>query len=166
VIALVTAGAGFLLAVLWFDLMFDVQVLRHRDGDLPRPVLASIAAYYRRVTVGARPMTWLIAVVMAGTIAATGAEILRDDMSKGSAWASFALAVSAIGLAMLQTFPSAVRLAAAVLDENGTAVDAAGGATGNARQAQSRLARSICRDHLLCLAAIGLLLAIQLRAAA
>jgi hypothetical protein len=26
----VTAGAGFLLAVLWFDLMFDVQVLAHR----------------------------------------------------------------------------------------------------------------------------------------
>ena len=26
--AFVTAGAGFLLAVLWFDLMFDVQVLR------------------------------------------------------------------------------------------------------------------------------------------
>ena len=35
----VVAGAGFLLAVLWFDLMFDVQVLRHRGpGDLPEPV--------------------------------------------------------------------------------------------------------------------------------
>jgi NADH:ubiquinone oxidoreductase subunit 6 (subunit J) len=138
--------------------MFDVQVLRHRDGHVPQPVLTSIAAYYRRVTVEARPLTWLVAVVMAGTIAATGAEIVRDDMSKGSAWASFALAVSAIGLAMLHTFPSAVRLATAVLDRNETAADA--------RQAQSRLARSICRDHLLCLAAIGLLLAIQLRAAA
>jgi hypothetical protein len=31
VTAFVTAGAGFLLAVLWFDLMFDVQALRHRD---------------------------------------------------------------------------------------------------------------------------------------
>jgi hypothetical protein len=37
----VAAGAGFLLAVLWFDLMFDVQALRHPEGDLPEPVLAS-----------------------------------------------------------------------------------------------------------------------------
>jgi hypothetical protein len=154
VTALVTAGAGFLLAVLWFDLMFDAQVLRHRDGQVPRPVLESIAAYYRRVTIDARPMTWLIAVVMAGTIGATGAEILRDDMSKASAWASFVLAVSAIGLAMLHTFPNAIRLAAAVHNQTEGA------------EVQSRLARSICRDHLLCLAAVGLLLAIQLRAAA
>jgi hypothetical protein len=150
VIALVTAGGGFLLAVLWFDLMFDVQVLRHRDGEVPQPVLASIAAYYRRVTVEARPMSRLIAVVMVGTIAATGAEILRGDITKGSAWASFVLVISAVGLAMLHTFPSAVRLATGM----------------GAGEAQSRLARSICRDHLLCLAAIGLLLAIQLRAAA
>jgi len=38
--AFVAAGAGFLAAVLWFDLMFDVQVARHRDGALPEPVLA------------------------------------------------------------------------------------------------------------------------------
>ena len=31
----VTAGAGFLLAVLWFDLMFDVQALFHRGRELP-----------------------------------------------------------------------------------------------------------------------------------
>jgi hypothetical protein len=153
-IALVTAGGGFLLSVLWFDLMFDVQVLRHRQGEVPQPVLASIAAYYRRVTVEARPMSRLVAVVMVGTIAATGAEILRGDVSKWSAWASFVLAVSAVGVAMLHTFPSAVRLATGM-----RAADDTG-------EAQSRLARSICRDHLLCLAAIGLLLAIQLRAAA
>jgi len=28
------AGAGFLLAVLWFDLMFDVQTRKY-TGDLP-----------------------------------------------------------------------------------------------------------------------------------
>ena len=45
------ACGGFLLAVLWFDLMFDVQVLRHGSAAvLPEPVLASIAGYYRRVT--------------------------------------------------------------------------------------------------------------------
>jgi hypothetical protein len=46
VTALVTAGSGFLLAVLWFDLMFDVQVLRRRErgGEVPEEVLASIAS--------------------------------------------------------------------------------------------------------------------------
>src|SRR2546423_1333806 len=103
VIALVTAGGGFLLAVLWFDLMFDVQVLRHRDDDPPDHVLASIAAYYRRVTTEARPMNRLVALVMVGTIVATGAEIVRGDMSKGAAAASFVLAGSARALAMLHT---------------------------------------------------------------
>ena len=43
------AGAGFLLAVLWFDLMFDVQTRKHTGDLLPPEVLASISAYYRRV---------------------------------------------------------------------------------------------------------------------
>ena len=53
----VIACGGFLLAVLWMDLMFDVQVLRHRGSTAPLPedVLASIAAYYRRVTTDAEP---------------------------------------------------------------------------------------------------------------
>ena len=37
------ACGGFLLAVLWMDLMFDVQVLPHRHlPELPEAVLASI----------------------------------------------------------------------------------------------------------------------------
>ena len=39
------AGAGFLLAVLWFDLMFDVQTRKYPDEALPAEVLASISAY-------------------------------------------------------------------------------------------------------------------------
>ena len=77
--AFVTAGAGFLLAVLWFDLMFDVQVLRHRDTDVPEETLASIAAYYRRVTTAARPMNRLIAGVMLATIASIVVQLVRED---------------------------------------------------------------------------------------
>jgi hypothetical protein len=40
------AGAGFLLAVLWFDLMFDVQSRKHASDPLPTEILASISAYY------------------------------------------------------------------------------------------------------------------------
>jgi hypothetical protein len=45
------AGAGFLLTVLCFDLMFDVQTRKHAGDPLPPEVLASIfLACYRRVT--------------------------------------------------------------------------------------------------------------------
>src|SRR3989442_7537499 len=68
----VTGGAGFLLAVLWFDLMFDVQVLEHRAGDLPEEVLTSIAGYYRRVTTSASPMNRLVAAAMLASLVAIG----------------------------------------------------------------------------------------------
>ena len=143
----VTAGAGFLLAVLWFDLMFDVQVLRHHDRELPE-ALASISAYYRRVTTAARPMNLLIGAVMAGMLIAIVAQIATDDVAGWAGWASLALGGSAIALAAIHTYPAAVRL--------GQRLDA--------MEAQLRIARSIGRDHLLCLAAISSLLAIQLAA--
>ncbi|CAM5698688.1 hypothetical protein MAUB1S_02787 [Mycolicibacterium aubagnense] len=74
------AGSGFLIAVLWMDLIFDVQVLRHRrSADLPEPVLASIAAYYHRATTTSRPMSLLIAAVMAILLVA----LIFDDFHGG-----------------------------------------------------------------------------------
>jgi hypothetical protein len=93
--ALVTAGAGFLLAVLWFDLMFDVQALRGRERELPEEVLASIAGYYRRVTTTARPMDRLIALVMLATLAGIVAELVRGDTPAWVAWTSAAPIASA-----------------------------------------------------------------------
>ena len=148
VTAFVTAGAGFLLAVLWFDLMFDVQVLRHPGRELPAEALESISAYYRRVTTGARPMNLLIGTVMAAMVGAIAAQIATDDVPKWAGWTSLALGGSAIALAATHTYPAAVRL----------------GRRAGPVQAQMRLARSIGRDHLLCLAAIVSLLAIQLAA--
>jgi hypothetical protein len=142
---LTAAGAGFLLAVLWFDLMFDVQALRQENG-VPEPVLASISAYYRRVTTDARPMNRLVAAVMLATIASTVAEVVRNHDPRWAAWASLALVVSAVALAGARTVPRAVRL--------GTCRDSAAD--------QSVLARSILGDHLICLTAIAALLVIQL----
>ena len=144
--ALVAAGAGFLLAVLWFDLMFDVQVLPHRGHELPEEALASIASYYRRVTTAARPMNRLIALVMIATLAAIVVEIVQRDGPTWVPWASLALAVPPIALAGGRTVPSAVRL----------------GARRDPTQRQSALARSICRQHLFCVTAIAALLALQL----
>jgi hypothetical protein len=146
VTAFVASGAGFLLAVLWFDLMFDVQVRGHRGRELPETVLASISAYYRRVTTAARPMNWLIATVMVATLVAIGAQFAEGDAPDWVGWASLVLAGSPISLAAAHTVPSAVRL----------------GSRGDSAEVQSRLARSIFRDHLLCVVAIAALLAIQL----
>jgi hypothetical protein len=142
----VTAGAGFLLAVLWFDLMFDVQTLRHRSGDLPDEVLTSISTYYARVTTAARPMNRLISLTMLATTAFLIAQLAGDDAPDWTAIASLAIVVSAIGLAGSHTVPSAVRL--------GTATDDV--------HERTRLARAITRDHLYCLAAIAAVLVLQL----
>lgn len=144
--AFVTGGAGFLLAVLWFDLMFDVQVARRRERELPAAALASISAYYGRVTIGASPMNRLVAAVMLATLAAIVVQIAEGDAPAWVGWASLALAGSAVSVAAGHTVPAAVRLGRRV----------------GPVELESRLARSILRDHLLCIAAIAAVLVIQL----
>ena len=144
--AFVTAGAGFLLSVLWFDLMFDVQVLRYPASRVPEPALASIARYYRRVTTDARPMNRLVALVMLGTLTAIVIQIAKGDDPAWVAWTSLVLAGGAIGLAAGHTFGAARRL----------------GARADVPVLQGRLARSILRDHLVCIGAIGSVLVLQL----
>lgn len=147
----VSAGAGFLLAVLWFDLMHDVQVRGHDPaGPLPEAVLASIAGYYARVTTGARPMNRLIAVVMVATVVAVVVEIVRGLEPAWLPWTTLALAVAPIALAGGRTVPSAVRL----------------GARRDDIATQSRLAHRIYGDHLVCLACITVGLLLQLASAA
>jgi hypothetical protein len=144
----IAAGAGFLLAVLWFDLMFDVQVARHRSGGLPERVLASIAAYYHRVTTTARPMNRLVAAVMLGTLGTIIAQIARGYHPHWLGWVSLALAGGPILLAGVHTVPNAVRL----------------GGRGDPIERQAHLARSILLDHLLCALGILALLVVQLAA--
>ena len=146
--AFASAGAGFLLAVLWFDLMFDVQALRSPRGVLPEQALASIAGYYGRVTTAARPMNRLVAAAMVATIGVLIAEIAAAEYSAWVGWASLALTLPAVALAALRTVPSAVRL----------------GSRRDPPEQQSELARSIGHDHLFCILAIATVLAVQLSA--
>ena len=146
--ACAAAGAAFLIAVLWFDLMFDVQTRKHAGATLPSEVLSSISSYYRRVTIEAWPMNRLIAVVMLLTLLTIIAEIVRGVGHWWIAWISLACAASAIGLARVRTIPNAMRL--------GRATDS--------NEAQAHLARAIYRDHLYCLAAMTVVLALQLGA--
>ena len=97
--ALTTAGLGFLLAVLWFDLMFDVQAIKHRNAkQLPRPVVESIATYYRRVTTDASPMGRLVVLAMLASIVGFVAQIAHQ----GPRWyllVAFPIAVFPMALA-------------------------------------------------------------------
>lgn len=143
--ALAAAGAGFLLAVLWFDLMFDVQA-RRQAGELPATVRTSISSYYARVTTAARPMNRLVAVAMLVTIGALVIELVREDLSAWRAGLSLALTVAAVGIAAARTVPNAVRL----------------GRDADDAEEQLRLARSVLQDHVRCFALIAALLALQL----
>ncbi|WP_442930900.1 hypothetical protein [Mycolicibacterium sp. 050232] len=133
------------------DLIFDVQVLPHRRSVvLPEPVLASIAGYYRRATTTSRPMSLLIAVVMAILLAALAFHAF-DGADPGWLTALFsALAGAPVLLALLRTVPNAVAL---------------GARTGSPAE-QTRLARAICRDHLLCLTSMSTFLVLWVVTAA
>jgi hypothetical protein len=140
------AGAGFLLAVLWFDLMFDVQTRKHSGDVLPPEVLTSISAYYRRVTTEAYPMNRPVALVMLLTLAAICAEIVQDENPWWIGWGSIALAGSGFVPTMIRTVPNARRL--------GMGVDSA--------EEQARLARAIYRDHKFSFARMVVVLGLQL----
>jgi hypothetical protein len=140
------AGAGFLLAVLWFDLMFDVQTRRHRGEVLPPEVLTSISSYYRHVTTDAYPMNRLVALVMVLTLAAICAEIASGENPWWIGWGSLALAGSGFVPTLIRTVPNARRL--------GSGEDSA--------EEQSRLARAVCRDHMLGFARMLGVLSLQL----
>ncbi|MBY0288845.1 MAG: hypothetical protein K2X52_17120 [Mycobacteriaceae bacterium] len=129
------------------DLMFDSQVLRHRGADvLPEPVLASICGYYRRATTTSRPMSYLIALVMAILLGALAVRSLTGDDPLWLIATSVVLAGFPIALAMARTVRRAVRLGARTDD----------------RAEQSRLARAVCVDHLVCLACLSGFLAVWL----
>lgn len=130
-VALLAAGGGFLLGVLWMDFLFDVQVL----GSDPLSGLASIAAYYRRVTTEAYPLNRLIGAVMLATVAGAVYQLVRRRFSFAVGLSALLLAAIPIGLAIARVVPNAVRL--------GSGVDEPA--------AQLALARAICVDHLLCL---------------
>ena len=144
--AFVTAGAGFLVAVLWFDLMFDSQVRGQGQAELPVDVRYSIAAYYRRVTTEARPGGRLVAAVMLITIAALAGEVARGQVDAWIGWTSLVLASFGVGLAAARTVRQAVRL--------GTQEDGP--------EHQSELARAIFFDHCVCFAALTAVVVLQL----
>ena len=145
---LLAACGGFLTAVVWMDLIFDVQVLRHRraSGVLPESVLASIAAYYRRATTDSRPMSRLIALTMGIAVLGSVYQFVCAEDSVALRALALVLCAAPAGLAAARVVPNAVRL----------------GQRSDDAEVQSALARTICRDHLVCLALIGAFTALEI----
>ena len=78
-----------------------------RADELPEPVLASIADYYRRATTTSRPMSRLIAVVM---VILLGGLVFQGVRGHDPVWLtamSAALAGVPILLALIRTVPNA-----------------------------------------------------------
>jgi len=142
-------GGGFLVAVLWMDLMFDVLALVPRARVLSEDSLSQIATYYRRVTTTASPMNLLISAVMAGMVGVLARQLVEGGEGRAVAAGSLALCGVPIVLALWRVFPNAIRLGRRIDDIAG----------------QSVLARSIAVDHLLCLAAMLGFLALRFVAA-
>ena len=144
--ALVGTG-GFLAAALWMDLMFDFQTLSYA-GVLPDDVLASIAAYYHRVTTTAAPMGSVVSLVMLLTVLGAVLQLSRSAIPM---WVRAGVLVTALVVlvyAQAAIVPAAVRL----------------GAQADPPQIQSELARAILWGHLICLFCVLVYLALQIYA--
>jgi hypothetical protein len=143
---MLSLAGGFLLAVLWFDLMFDVQVLGAAPGVLPEEILASIAAYYARVTTEAAPMSGLVGTMMVIAVAGSAWRLVRRVPPVGLTALAFVAVTGPVVLAAMRVLPNAVRL----------------GGRADTLAVQSDLARAICRDHVACFASIALFCVLQL----
>ncbi len=126
--------------------MFDTQVLGKSGATLPEETLDSISRYYSRVTTTARPMNRLVGLAMLGTLIALVVQVQKNQIPSSRAIISLILAVLAISIALGRTLRNAIRL----------------GRQDEDLVTQSRLARLVLRDHLICFVALGLLLMLQL----
>jgi hypothetical protein len=138
---------GFMLAILYIDLMFDVMAVPHRRSGaaLPKDVLDPITHYYRRVT--QNPYV-LMFVMLTTTIFL----VLQIVYGLAPRWAAYA-SLAAMGLAMVagivKVIPTAQRLASGK----------------DSPDVQTRLIHGVFTAHALLLVCILALAALQLVAA-
>ena len=137
---------GFMLAILYVDLMFDAMAVPHRrSGTLPKEVLDPIRSYYGRVTRN----PYVLVFVMLTT---TAVVVLQIVYSLTPRWAAYT-SLAAIGLAMMagivKVIPAAQRLASGK----------------DPAEVQTRLVHGVFTAHVLLLVCILVLAAIQLVAA-
>lgn len=138
---------GFMLAVLYIDLMFDVTAVphRHTGKPLPKEVLDPITHYYGRITQN----PYVLMFVMLTTTIALVLQIVYDLAPRWAAYSS----LCAMGLAMVagaaKVIPTAQRL----------------GSRKDPEDVQTRLVHGMFPSHIVLLACILVLAVMQLVAA-
>ena len=141
------ACIGYLIAVLWIDLIFDSLVLPHHGSSepLPEEVLATMSSFFKRLTLKPR----LIFVVMITMFTIVILQIVQGTVPAWVAWTSLVLVVAPTGYASARVMPAARRL----------------GSRADGVEKQSELARSLFSMHTLSFILMTLLLVLQLYAA-
>ena len=100
---------GFMLAVLYIDLMFDVTAVPYRrtGTTLPKEVLDPITHYYGRITQN----PYVLMFVMLTTTVCLVAEIVYDLTPRWAAYSSLVAMGLAMATGTAKVIPTAQRLA-------------------------------------------------------
>jgi len=135
---------GFMLSVLYIDLMFDVTAVPYRrtGAALPKEVLVPITHYYGRITQN----PYVLMFVMLTTTASLVAQIVYDLVPRWAAYSSLVLMGLAMLAGSLKVIPAAQRLSSGKDPED----------------VQTRLIHSMLPGHIFLLVSILVLAAIQL----
>jgi len=134
---------GFMMAVLYIDLMFDIMAAPYRktNAALPKVVLDSITHYYGRITQN----PYVLMFVMLTALLCIGSEILYDLVPRWAAYSSLGLMLLSMMTGVLKVIPTAQRL----------------GAGTDSEDARTRMVHSMMPFHLILMVNILLLTAIQ-----
>ena len=138
---------GFMIAVLYIDLVFDFSGLPHRRSGEPLApaVLDPIATYYRYITRN----PYLLMLIMATAAGCIVVQIYHESVPRWTGYASLLLMVFNTLIAVLRVIPAAQRLASGR----------------DTVELQTRLVHGVLPYHVLLLASVLLMAGVQLVAA-
>lgn len=138
---------GFMLAVLYIDLMFDVTAVPYRrsGAPLPKAVLDPITLYYGRITQN----PFVLGFVMLTTAVSLVFEIVYNLVPRWAGYVSLGAMALAMVAATLKVIPAAQRLASGK----------------DPADVQTRLIHGMFPSHVVLLISILLLAAVQLATA-
>ena len=138
---------GFMIAVLYIDLMFDVSAVpyRHTKTTLPKDVLDPITKYYGRITQN----PYLLMFVMLTTTVCVVAEVVYDLVPRWVGYSSLFLMGLNMVVGTVKVIPTAQRL----------------GSVKDSEDKQTSLVHGMLPFHLVLSISVVLLAAIQFSAA-
>jgi len=102
-------GLGFMIAILYIDLQFDLLGLPYTQSgaQVPPGVLGQVATYYGVITKN----PYLLMFVMMTTLACIIAEIIYGLVPAWAGYTSLVLMLAAMGGGVVKVIPTAQRLA-------------------------------------------------------